>query len=78
MNWRPTEKQFLIDNYEKMTQREIARELRRSHGTISHWVQLLGLTKPNTKRQPKGNRQPRVFDKPLAWEKGKHLQDVWK
>ena len=76
MNWKPSEKEFLLANYLTMSQREMAAKLKRGHHTIAKWMDLLDLEK-----KPRGgqlNAAPPPRDRPLQWHKGKELQDVWR
>lgn len=77
MNWTPSEKEFLLANYLTMSQREMAEKLKRGHHTISRWMDLLDLKKKPRGGQPQSKPQP-SRDRPLQWNKGRELQEVWR
>lgn len=78
MNWTRSEKEFLLANYLTMSQKEMAEKLKRGHHTIAKWMDLLDLEKKPRGGQPDKGPRVRIIDKPLQWEKGKHLQDIWR
>ena len=77
MNWTPSEKEFLLANYLTMSQREMAEKLKRGHHTIAKWMDLLDLEKKPRGGQPQSKPQS-SRDKPLQWNKGRELQEVWR
>lgn len=74
MPWKPSELKFMMENYQTMSQRNIAKALKRSHGTIQEWMDILDLKR--TSRPPPPKAEPK--EKLLQWNKGKDLQDIWR
>lgn len=68
----PRELQFMRDNQGKLTQKEMAKQLARSHTLVGRWMKELGL-----KHKIPG-RVPAKKSGVLGWGKGAELQSMWR
>ena len=71
MNWTLEERKFLVDNYGRMTQREIGKAIGKAESAVSRMAEILDLQKPVVKKEKEPVYQP------LQWKKGLHLQGIW-
>lgn len=71
MNWTLEQRQFLLDNYQHMTQKQIAEALGKPESGVSRMAEILDLRKVKVKKE----HEPRY--QTLQWKKGKHLQGIW-
>ena len=71
MNWTLEERKFLEENYNHMTQKQIAQALGKAESSVSRMAEILDLQKVKVKKE----KEPAY--KPLQWKKGIHLQGIW-